>query len=152
MGAEAGGLGELCARRRGALGRRADVGDLRGVELEARRGQEADSPRDAPPWDALVEWLGRFVEYVATKQALAEELFALPDHDADVFKRCRTSLFSAGEPLLMRAQEAGSVRPDVSIEEVVQMVGGIAKIQTADPAAIERILGVALDGLRYRDR
>jgi hypothetical protein len=30
------------------------------------------------------------------------------------------------------------------------MVGGIAKIQTTDPAAVERILTVALDGLRYR--
>ena len=49
-----------------------------------------------------------------------------------------------------RAQEAGAVRPDVSIDDVVKMVGGIAKIQGADPATIERILGVALDGLRPR--
>jgi hypothetical protein len=30
------------------------------------------------------------------------------------------------------------------------MVGGIAKIQAADAAGIDRILSVALDGLRYR--
>jgi hypothetical protein len=30
------------------------------------------------------------------------------------------------------------------------MVGGIAKIQATDPATVERILTVALDGLRYR--
>jgi AcrR family transcriptional regulator len=109
----------------------------------------ADELRDAPPWDALVGWLGRFVGYVATKQALAEELFAVPGHDADVFKSCRTALFAAGEPLLRRAQEAGSVRSDVSIQQVVHMVAGIAKIQTAEPADVERILSVALDGLRY---
>jgi hypothetical protein len=31
------------------------------------------------------------------------------------------------------------------------LVGGIAKIQGAEPAQIEHILDIALDGLRYRD-
>src|SRR3954452_13056733 len=31
------------------------------------------------PWEALTSWLGRFVGYVATKHALADELFAAPD-------------------------------------------------------------------------
>jgi hypothetical protein len=30
------------------------------------------------------------------------------------------------------------------------MVGGIAKIQGAGPETVDRILSVALDGLRYR--
>src|SRR5689334_6657535 len=42
------------------------------VEEVAALSASAADLRDAPPWDALVEWLGRFVEYVATKQALAE--------------------------------------------------------------------------------
>jgi AcrR family transcriptional regulator len=112
--------------------------------------RSADDLRDAPPWDALVGWLHRFVAYVATKHALAEELFAVADRDAQVFKSCRVALYGAGEPLLRRAQEAGVVRPDVSIGDVVQMVGGITKIQGADPDSIEWILSVALDGLRYR--
>ena len=49
-----------------------------------------------------------------------------------------------------RAQEAGIVRPDVTIDEVVRLVGGIAKIPADDPADIQRVLAVALDGLRYR--
>ena len=49
-----------------------------------------------------------------------------------------------------RAQQAGEVRPDTDLSEVIQMVGGIAKIQAADPRQIEHILGIALDGLRYR--
>jgi AcrR family transcriptional regulator len=112
--------------------------------------QSADDLRDAPPWDALVGWLHRFIGYVATKHALAEELFAVADRDSEVFKSCRVAFYGAGEPLLRRAQEAGAVRPDVSIDDVVKMVGGIAKIQGAEPATVERILSVALDGLRYR--
>jgi AcrR family transcriptional regulator len=111
--------------------------------------RSADDLGDAPPWDALVGWLHRFIGYVATKQALAEELFAVADRDSEVFKSCRVAFYGAGEPLLRRAQEAGAARPDVSIDDVVKMVGGIAKIQGADPATLERILSVALDGLRY---
>ena len=112
--------------------------------------RSADDLGDAPPWDALVGWMDRFIGYVATKHALADELFAVADRDAEVFNSCRGAFYGAGEPLLRRAQEAGAVRPDVSIDDVVHMVGGIAKIQGTDPATVDRILSVALDGLRYR--
>jgi AcrR family transcriptional regulator len=102
------------------------------------------------PWEALTSWLQRFVGYVATKQALADELFAVAERDDAVFTGCRSMLHAAGEPLLRRAQEDGIVRPDVTIDEVVRMVGGIAKIPADDPADIQRLLAVALDGLRYR--
>jgi AcrR family transcriptional regulator len=102
------------------------------------------------PWDAFVAWAHRLVGYLATKQALAHELLNYLDRDAELFKVCRVSLFEAGEPLLTRAQDAGVVRPDVSIGEVIQMVMGIAKIPAADPAQNQHILRVALDGLRYR--
>ncbi len=105
---------------------------------------------DADPWEALTGWVQGFIAYLATKRALAAELLDYLDPDADLFKICRTSLFAAGEPLLKRAQEAGVVRPDVDIAELIQMVGAIRKIPSNDPAQIEHILGVALDGLRYR--
>ena len=62
----------------------------------------------------------------------------------------RASLFEAGEPLLRRAQEAGVVRPDVDIADVIQMVVGIAKIPTNDAEQTEHMVRIALDGLRYR--
>ena len=102
------------------------------------------------PWEALNLWFERFIGYIGTKQALAAELLNYLDHDAPLFQVCRASLFDAGEPLLKRAQEAGAVRPDVNIAEVIQMVVGIAKIPTTDPAQTEHILRIALDGLRYR--
>jgi AcrR family transcriptional regulator len=112
--------------------------------------RSADGLEDADPWEALSGWFERFIGYIATKQALANELLNYLDHDAALFKVCRTSLWEAGEPLLRRAQEAGEVRPDVSIGEVIQMVVGIAKIPTGDPAQTQQILRIALDGLRYR--
>src|ERR671923_527173 len=103
------------------------------------------------PWEALTAWLHRFVGYVATKQALADELFAVADAERQaVFAGCRSMLHAAGEPLLRRAQDAGIVRADVTIEEVVRLVGGIAKIPADNADDIHRVLAVALDGLRYR--
>jgi AcrR family transcriptional regulator len=105
---------------------------------------------DADPWEALNGWFEHFTAYLATKRALAAELLNYLDHDAPLFQVCRASLFAAGEPLIKRAQEAGVVRPDVSIAQVMQMVIGIAKIPATDPRQNEHILRIALDGLRYR--
>jgi AcrR family transcriptional regulator len=101
-------------------------------------------------WEALVAWMHRFVAYLATKQALAHELLEFVDRDAPLFQSCRAAMFAAGEPLLARAQEAREVRPDTNFAEVIQMVGGIAKIQGAEPEQVNHILQIALDGLRYR--
>ena len=103
-----------------------------------------------PPWDALVTWIHSFVAYLATKQALAEELLAYNDRNADVFQSCRRAMYAGGEPLLVRAQQAHLVRSDTNITEVMQLIGGIAKIQTGDPAQLDRLLDMALDGLRYQ--
>jgi AcrR family transcriptional regulator len=117
------------------------------VEQVCRSAAELD---DADPWEALSGWFERFIGYIATKQALAHELLNYLDRDAQLFTVCRASLFEAGEPLLTRAQEAGIVRPDVGIAEVLQIVMGIAKIPAGDPAQNQHMLRIALDGLRYR--
>jgi AcrR family transcriptional regulator len=117
------------------------------VEEVCRSAGELDG---ADPWEALNAWFERFIGYIATKQALAAELLNYVDRDAELFQASRAALFSAGEPLLVRAQEAGAVRPDVDIGEVIQMVIGIAKIPAGDPEQTKRILRIALDGLRYR--
>lgn len=104
---------------------------------------------ELPPWEALVGWLHRFVAYLATKQALAQELLNYVERDADLFHSSRAALYAAGGPLLERAQQAGVVRADTDFSEVIQMVGGIAKIPSSAPGQIDHILEVALDGLRY---
>jgi AcrR family transcriptional regulator len=117
------------------------------VEEVCRSAEELDG---ADPWEALSTWFERLIGYVATKQALAGELLNYLDRDAPLFKVSRASLFAAGEPMLKRAQDARVVRADVKFSEVMQMVMGIAKIPASDPAQIEHILRIALDGLRYQ--
>jgi AcrR family transcriptional regulator len=112
--------------------------------------QSATELADREPWDGLVEWLHGFIGYMATKQALAGALLDYLDPGSDFFRGCRGAFFAAGEPLLLRAQEAGVVRQDTNIGEVIQMVSGISKIPSGDPEQIGHILDMAIDGLRYR--
>ena len=118
-------------------------------EVEALCASAADLAHEEP-WTALVAWFNRFVDYVATKRALAEELMANLGKDAPVFRSCHDAIFAAGEPLLARAKESGAVRSDVDFADVIRLVSGVTMIRNATPDEIRRVLGVALDGLRYR--
>ena len=111
----------------------------------------AEQQRDSDdPWEALTSWVERFIGYIATKQALAAELTNYLDRDAQLFKSSRAAIWAAAEPLLTRAQEAGVVRLDAEIGDVMHMVMGIAKVPAADPSQTTHIVRMALDGLRYR--
>jgi AcrR family transcriptional regulator len=117
------------------------------VEQVAKTAGEVEG---LEPWEALSGWLHRLVGYLITKHALVAEMLDYMGRDAPLFMSCRATLFVAGEPLLARAQEAGVVRPDVELSEIIMLVGGIAKIPASDPAQTERMVEIALDGLRYR--
>jgi AcrR family transcriptional regulator len=117
------------------------------VEGICRAVQEFD---DQEPWQALTGWLRRFADYATTKKALAGELMAYMDESSEVFLHCRHAIKAAGTPLLEAAQRSGDVRPDVRFMDVVRMIGGIATIPNAEPGQVDRILAVALDGLRAR--
>jgi len=112
--------------------------------------RSASELEGADPWEALNTFFERFIAYLATKRALAHELLNYMDMDADLFQVCRAALYTAGGPLLERAQAAGVVRADVEFPDLMQMVMAIAKTPGGDPAKIERMLRIALDGLRYQ--
>jgi AcrR family transcriptional regulator len=119
-------------------------------EVEAMARAAADLS-ELPPWEALSQWLHQYVGFAATKRALNEALMeAAPD--SDVLLTCRTAITGAGTALIERAQRAGVVRADTNFMDVVRMVGGIAMVPTADPGQKERMLELALDGLRYQPR
>jgi AcrR family transcriptional regulator len=108
--------------------------------------QTAAEVADQSPWDALVAWLHRFAGYAATKRAVYEEL----NRDSDIMRACRTALYEAGRPLFERAQKAGAVRTDISFDDALRMVSGITAATYADDGQRDRVLAVALSGLRAR--
>ena len=116
-------------------------------EVEAMARAAADLA-ELPPWDALSQWLHQYVGFAATKRALNEALMET-DPDSNVLLTCRTAMKQAGTALVERAQRAGVVRADTNFTDVVRMVGAIAMVPTEDPAQKDRLLELALDGLRY---
>jgi AcrR family transcriptional regulator len=117
------------------------------TEVEAVR-QAADDLAGLAPADALTAWLRRFVEYIGTKRALLAGM----NRDSATFKSCREALYEAGEPLLARAQRDGSVRPDVTIDDVIRLVSGVAGVDFVNADQREHLLAVAFDGLRSARR
>ena len=147
------------------IARRAEVGigtlyrhfPTRQALLEAVYIGEVQQLREAtetlqslPPLEGFVALSHRLVGYLATKKALAHELMNYLDRDSAFFQSCRADIFAAGEPILKRAQEAGVVRSDTDFAELIQLIGGIAKIEETAPGQRDHILDIALDGLRHR--
>jgi AcrR family transcriptional regulator len=116
-------------------------------EVEAMAGAAADLA-ELPPWEALSKWLHQYVGFAATKRALNEALMET-DPNSDVLRTCRTAIAGAGTTLVERAQHAGVIRKDTNFTDVVRMVGAIAMVPTEDPEQKQRLLELALDGLRY---
>jgi AcrR family transcriptional regulator len=104
----------------------------------------ADDVADLPPWDALTVWLQRFIGYIATKRAILEAL----NRDSEMFRFSRDAMYAAGAPLLERAQISGDARPDLAFSDLLQLVIGVAGSTYADEGQRERVLALALDGVR----
>ncbi|MBO9578818.1 MAG: TetR/AcrR family transcriptional regulator [Microbacteriaceae bacterium] len=108
--------------------------------------EAAERSEALEPWAALEYWLDAFVAYIGTKRALVEGI----NRESPVLAACRRTMYEAGEPVLRRAQAAGVARDDVAIEDVVRLIAGVAAVQFPDPEQRERVLGLAVDGIRAR--
>jgi AcrR family transcriptional regulator len=106
------------------------------------------SNEDLPPWDALVAWLERFVQYATTKRALFTELAEALGKDSEVISYCRDRLRDAATEVLGRAQRAGVARADAQPMDVLRLIGGFVMGPQQDPEQSQRLLGWVFDALR----
>ena len=106
---------------------------------------------DIPPEEALVSWLHDFVAYAAVKRGLAGPLTSTLGHDSGLFSECRSMVEATGGLLLGRAQDAGVIRRDVTSYDILRLASAIAhagEMSPEGPALSERLLAIAMDGLR----
>lgn len=105
----------------------------------------------AQPSEQLARWLRELVVYVTTYRGLTSALANsyVAGSGTQLCEGCAT-LREVGKALVVRAQEAGEIRTDIDADEVILSAHAAAWIseQTQDPGAVERLLGVMLDGLR----
>lgn len=108
---------------------------------------EAAEASAATPGDALTTWLRRFFAFYRSKRHVGNELLARTDEHNPVVHSGRPRVLAAGRPLLHAAQRAGEARDDLTLEQVLEAVVAIARID-GDAAYVEPILRALLDGLR----
>jgi AcrR family transcriptional regulator len=129
---------------------------LEAVFLDSMEELAAEAERllDAPSsGDALATWLRSLLAHNLTQRGLKEAL--MRSAGSDLAASCKAQVRAAGAALLARAQQAGAIRPDVDIVDLMRFVHGIAMAteqasEGTDRA--ERLLALMMDGIRSDNR
>ncbi|WP_418952439.1 TetR/AcrR family transcriptional regulator [Streptomyces albireticuli] len=103
------------------------------------------------PCRALVDWLRAIVAHASTYRGLSRALMAAQTDEASALSRCSLPMREAGSRLLGRAQQAGAVRADVGISDLMQLTNAISlavEQSPDDPELADRLLMLTLSGLK----
>ncbi|WP_433624235.1 TetR/AcrR family transcriptional regulator [Nocardia sp. CA-120079] len=113
------------------------------VEKLCGRAEELQS---SEPTAALTAWLRDLLVHAQTDHGLGGAVLAGP---VDLGFDCQQAIHQAGVTLLTRAQQGGGVRADVGIDDVIQLVAGIALAARhgTDPEQPDRLLRLVTDAL-----
>jgi AcrR family transcriptional regulator len=99
------------------------------------------------PGAVLTAWLHEFFSFYNSKRHVGPELLRQSDDGGPFLHEGRDRVLAAGGPLLLAAQRSHEIRGDLNLEQVLDMVIAIAKIDS-DDSYVQPILQAALDGLR----
>ncbi len=102
------------------------------------------------PVDALRRWTVEFLDYMATKEGMAEALQAILRADEPRRLETRERIREALALLIDAGKETGDFRPELGIDDVMLALGGFALIvdyQQSGAEAAERLVRLLLTGL-----
>jgi AcrR family transcriptional regulator len=107
---------------------------------------------DPSPGAALSTWLRAFAEHNIRYRGLKGVLMAAMEDEDSPLTACKTMLRSAAGDLLGRAQQAGAIRADITVSDLLRLVHAVFLTATSpeDTGQIDRLLSLLLDGLRQR--
>ncbi|MBC3841995.1 TetR/AcrR family transcriptional regulator [Streptacidiphilus sp. 4-A2] len=106
---------------------------------------EAEPLREsADPGEALARWLRRLVSHLSVFRGVTAGL--LPTDGPK--QSAGRVLHSIAEDLLVRAQQAGQIRPDLTVSEMTTLIYGITWACGTKPVDPDRLVDLVLDGLR----
>jgi len=123
--------------------------------FEARMGEilavATASLEMSDPWEALVHFLEGSMELQVEDRALRELLHSTTAAHVRI-ETARRQVQPVVEAILVRAQQAGVVRDDLTITDLPLLQHAIAEVadytREVSPQAWRRIMLIALDGLR----
>ena len=118
------------------------------VETVCARGREL--AEDPSPGDAFAAWLRVLTGFLATKRGLSRALISTLGKDSELISSCGQVMRTTAEQLLERAQQAGTVRKDLTAMDVMRLMHGIGVAVEQTPGDADRMLSLLLDGVRAR--
>jgi AcrR family transcriptional regulator len=99
---------------------------------------------------ALVEWLRELLAYSLAARGLADVLSYEPLQDETPEDSCAAAIGAAGAPLLLKAIDDQAVRADITIDDLLTLIIGIALATESytDPSIqADRAFRIAVAGL-----
>ncbi len=120
-------------------------------ELDAlsSRAQELMTADD--PAEGLTKWLHAVAVHSVPYRGLAA---CIMKETGNQMAACKSVLRASGSALLSRAQDAGAVRADVQIGDLLKMTYAIVQATEANPqerGLFGRLMSLAIDGMRTRE-
>jgi AcrR family transcriptional regulator len=105
----------------------------------------------SPATEALRTWMDSFVDFMATKQGMADVLRVVLVSPADIMQT-RTLLADALATLLTAGAAEETLRSDLDPMDVLMGLGGVTLIagESGERDLAGRLLDLLMDGLRYR--
>ncbi|MEA2216673.1 MAG: hypothetical protein QOK19_2234 [Solirubrobacteraceae bacterium] len=107
---------------------------------------------ERPPGEALAEWMGRFVTYVAAKRSMAGMLQSvIASSDPTLYVVARGRMAAAITMLIEAAEQDGAIRSDVEPDDVLRVMSAIWLVSDGPDwtERSRRMLELLMDGLRY---
>jgi AcrR family transcriptional regulator len=101
-----------------------------------------------PPGEAMAAWIRFFTEHAFAQRGLVQTLKAVIDRHSELFASCHERIREAVGVLLTRAQDAGTVRRDATVSDILKLASGLCIATEFAPDDRERLLTILLDGLR----
>ena len=120
-------------------------------QVEALRALTTDLLGSASADEALATWLRAFVTFGSTKRSLSSALLATLDKESELLSSCSRVIRESATAMLTRAQQAGAVRADASVSDLIRLAHAISMAVERPPAEdgqFDRLLSIVLDGLR----
>ncbi len=120
--------------------------------VETLCAKARDLAAEPDPEAALVTWLHAVGAHAVTNKGLGAALMpGVGDGGPTLGDTCHTLIVNAGGELLARAHHAHAVRPEVTITQLLKLVGAIALATEHDSdgaAETDRLLTLVIDGVR----
>ncbi|MEZ0049438.1 AcrR family transcriptional regulator [Mycobacterium sp. MAA66] len=99
-----------------------------------------------PPAEALRVWMDRYAKFVAAKRGMAESLTAIFASGAVAQGDTRAAIVAAVGALLAAGADDGTLRPDVSADDVVSSLLG-TMLAAGSPEQCQRMFDLLIAGL-----